>query len=314
MLNFIVDTTDRLDKFLASKVEVSRARVQKAIREGEVMVGGMIVLDPDYEVSIGSEVSLPEFPADTMKASDVALEIVFQNDDLAVIEKPAGMVVHPGAGNTEDTLANALLKYFPGIEKVGEPHRPGIVHRLDEDTSGLIVIAKTEEAYEFLKKTFQDRNVQKEYLALVHGFVEKNHGMIDLPIAKAPSRRKMKIGEGKDALTEYFVISQSPEDASASTADGLDQYTLLRVKLHTGRTHQIRLHMQAIGYPLVGDQTYGGTFKKLDQELINRQFLHAYRLKFQLLDGSMIELISPLPNDLKEVLTKLNIPYDDKLI
>lgn len=303
MLSFEVDKTDRLDKFLASKVDVSRSRVQKAIKMGEVMVDGAIVTDPDFNVSVGSQLSLPEFGSDHLKPSDVVLNVVFQNDDLAVIDKQAGLVVHPGAGNTEDTLANALLKYFPGIENVGDAHRPGIVHRLDEDTSGLIVVAKSAKAYDFLKKTFQDRNIEKEYLALVHGRIPDLHAWVDLPITKAPSHRKMKIGEGKEALTEYWVLAHTDEDA-------LDQYTLVRVKLHTGRTHQIRLHMQAIGYPLVGDQVYGGQYKKSDQELLERQFLHAYRLKFQLLDNSWVELLSPLPQDLQEVLKKLNIFYD----
>jgi 23S rRNA pseudouridine1911/1915/1917 synthase len=307
MLNFEVAETNRLDKFLASKVDVSRSRVQKAIKEGQVMVDGIIILDSDFDVTIGNKVSLPEFEADELKASDVKLKIVYENDDLAVIDKPAGLVVHPGAGNKEDTLSQALLTYFPSIKNVGDAHRPGIVHRLDEDTSGLIVIAKTQPAYEFLKKTFQDRDIEKEYITLVHGRVEKLHGTIDLPIAKAPTHRKMKIGEdGKAALTEYFVLVQSADTA-------LDQYTLLRVKLHTGRTHQIRVHFNAIGHPLVGDLTYGA-YKKKDSELIDRQFLHAYKLKFKLIDGTFLELTSELPQELKEVLSKLEIPYENQLV
>jgi 23S rRNA pseudouridine1911/1915/1917 synthase len=305
MLEFISDTTDRLDKFLASKVDVSRSRVQKAIKEGLVSVDGIIVLDPDYDVIVGNKVILPEFKSQELKPSDIKLKIVYENVDIAVIDKPSGLVVHPGAGNIEDTLSNALLTYFPDIRNVGEPHRPGIVHRLDEDTSGLIIIAKTSVGYDYLKQMFADRKVEKEYLALVHGKVEKLHGVIDLPIAKASAHRKMKVGEageGKEAITEYSVVSESP-------AKGLDQYTLLRVKLHTGRTHQIRLHMQAIGHPLLGDQTYGGTFKTTDLQILDRQFLHAYRLKFQLLDGTWMELESALPTDLKKVLNKLHIKY-----
>jgi 23S rRNA pseudouridine1911/1915/1917 synthase len=307
-LEFISEETNRLDKFLASKVDVSRGRVQKAIREGKVMVDGIIILEPDFDVTIGNKVGMQEFDSDELKPSDIKLKIVFENDDLAVIDKPAGLVVHPGAGNPENTLSNALLTYFPAIRNVGDAHRPGIVHRLDEDTSGLIVIAKTQATYEFLKKSFQDRTVEKEYLALAHGKPEQLHGFIDLPIAKSPSHRKMKIGDeedGKAAKTEYFVVSQS-------NPDGLDQYTLYRVKLHTGRTHQIRVHMNAIGHPLVGDSTYG-VYKQQDRKLIDRQFLHAYRLKFKLMDGTWLELKSPLPDDLAKVLSQLGIDYEDQL-
>jgi 23S rRNA pseudouridine1911/1915/1917 synthase len=306
MIEFIADTTNRLDKFLASKIDVSRARIQKAIRTGDVTVDGIIIIDPDFDVALGNIVSLPEFDSGELKAYDLDLKIVFENHDLLVIDKPAGLVVHPGAGNADKTLANILISKYPSIKNVGDPHRPGIVHRLDEDTSGLIVVAKTQEAYEFLKQTFQDRNIDKEYLALVHGKVEKLHGFVDLAIGKASSHRKMKIDDaGKVAKTEYWVMG--------TRIEGLDEMTLLRVKLHTGRTHQIRVHMNAIGHPLVGDQTYG-KFQKADLSFINRQFLHAYRLKFQLMDQTWIELVSPLPEDLQAVLTQLGIKYEDQLI
>lgn len=294
----------RLDKFLVEKIPtVSRVKIQKAIKDGKVLVNERIVLEPDFEVSETDNVTLPEFGSDELKASNIDLKIVFENNDLAVIDKPAGLVVHPGAGNTQDTLANALIAKYPGIEKVGEPHRPGIVHRLDEDTSGLIVIAKTSEAYDYLKKTFQERDIEKLYIALVHGKFDRAHGTVDLPVTKSPTHRKMRVGEGKEALTEYFVIDEAGTDR-------LDEYTLLRVKLHTGRTHQIRVHMQAIGHPLVSDQTYGGKFKEKDKELVDRQFLHAYRLKFKLLDGTWMEVTSPLPPDLQQALAKLGISYD----
>jgi 23S rRNA pseudouridine1911/1915/1917 synthase len=297
MIKFISDTTDRLDKFMASKVEVSRSRVQKAIRDGLVSVNKKKINEPDFGVKAGDMVELPEFASDDLIPSNLELKVVFENTDLAVIDKPAGLVVHPGAGNKEDTLANALLTRFLGIEKVGEPHRPGIVHRLDEDTSGLIVIAKTQQAYEYLKQAFQDRNVEKEYLALVHGRVAKLHDMIDLPLIKDPNKQKMRIGQGstlsgKVALTEYRVLS------------AVDLYSLLKVKLHTGRTHQIRAHLSHIGHPIVGDAVYGTQ----DREIIDRQFLHAHRLKFQLMDGTWLELESELPSDLKQALEKLNIP------
>jgi 23S rRNA pseudouridine1911/1915/1917 synthase len=291
----------RLDKYLVEKIaDVSRAKIQKAIRDGRVSVNGTIVLEPDFDIKDSDNVSLPQFESDDLKPSDLKLNIVYDNADLAVIDKPAGLVVHPGAGNTEDTLSNALLTYFPQIKDVGQPHRPGIVHRLDEDTSGLIIIAKTDAAYDYLKKSFEDRTIDKEYLALVHGTLKNLHGTIDLALEKVPMKQKMKVGSGKQALTEYFLEDSDPTG----------QFSLIRVKLHTGRTHQIRAHMQAIGHPLVCDKVYGGEFKQSDAQIIGRQFLHAYRLKFKLMDGTTLELTSPIPSDLQEVLSKLRIKYD----
>jgi 23S rRNA pseudouridine1911/1915/1917 synthase len=292
-MEFVVDTTDRLDKFLASKVPVSRSRVQKAIKEGKVTVNGVIVLAPDYDVGVGSKVVLPEFESDELKAYNLDLNVVYENTDLAVIDKPAGLVVHPGAGNKDDTLANALLTRFSGIEKVGEPHRPGIVHRLDEDTSGLILVAKTVAGYDYAKQLFLDHKVEKEYLALVQGIPKKRHDIINAPLEKLPLKQKMRVGRGKEAITEYWVV-----------ADSLDEVALLRVKLHTGRTHQIRAHLAHIGHPIIGDRIYGQR-----DEILNRQFLHAYRLKFQLMDGTWIELESELPLVLKTVLEKFDIKY-----
>jgi 23S rRNA pseudouridine1911/1915/1917 synthase len=302
MLEFISDTTERLDKFLASKVDVSRGLVQKAIKAGRVAVNGDAILNPDEKIFPGNTVTLPEFEKPELKASQTELLVVFENNDLAVIDKPAGMVVHPGAGVSENTLAQALLYRFPDIKNVGEKHRPGIVHRLDEDTSGLIIVAKTPAGYEHLKKQFLEHQVEKTYIALVHGIPEKLHGIIDVPIEKNPNRRKMRAGEGKEAITEYSVLAQTPEDS-------LDQYALLKVKLHTGRTHQIRVHMAHIGHPLLSDQTYGGAHKTNDLGILGRQFLHAHRLKFRLLDGTWLELVSELPQDLTKVLNNLGINY-----
>ena len=297
MMEFISETTNRLDKFIASKVKVSRSRVQKAIKAGKVLVNQHKIIEPDFSIKVGDIVQLPEFASDDLIPSNLELKVVFENADLAVVDKPAGLVVHPGAGNTEDTLANALLTRYPGIEKVGEPHRPGIVHRLDEDTSGLIVIAKTPEAYEFLKKSFVDRSVEKEYLALVHGIPTKIHDVINVPLEKVPLKQKMKVGSGKEAITEYYLLASDPSG----------QHSLLRVKLHTGRTHQIRAHLSHIGHPIVGDQVYGNEFKQTDAQMLTRQFLHAYKLKFQLLDGTWLELESELPEELEDLLLKLGI-------
>ncbi|OGE82361.1 MAG: hypothetical protein A3B10_02690 [Candidatus Doudnabacteria bacterium RIFCSPLOWO2_01_FULL_44_21] len=310
MLEFAVEKKDRLDKFLAGKIpDVSRGRIQKAIKTGAVSVNGHKVSEPDWPLKIEDQIELPEFKPEALTASTLALKVVFENEDFAVIDKPAGLVVHPGAGNTEDTLANALLTRFPGIENVGEPHRPGIVHRLDEYTSGLILIAKTPRGYEYFKQQFLDHKIEKEYLALVSGVPAKQHDIINLPLEKVPLKQKMRVGSGKEAITEYWVLGEGKLDPSTSlhSARGKDsgeslQVALLRVKLHTGRTHQIRAHLAHIGCPIVGDKLYGKASPILD-----RQFLHAARLKFQLMDGTWLELVSELPTDLREVLTKLNI-------
>jgi 23S rRNA pseudouridine1911/1915/1917 synthase len=305
MLIFVAVQKDRLDKFLASQIpQVSRGKIQKAIKDGLALVNGEVVLEADFQLKENDSVSLPEFGKEELQRSNILLKVVFENEDVAVIDKPAGLVVHPGAGNTVDTLANALLTRFPGVETVGEPHRPGIVHRLDEDTSGLILIAKSQTGYEYFKQQFVEHKIEKEYLALVHGTPEKSHDLIDLPLEKVPLKQKMKVGSGKEAKTEYWVLT-------SGQGGGFDKVALLRVKLHTGRTHQIRAHLSHIGHPIFGDKIYGGEYKSKDPLILNRQFLHAYKLKFQLLDGTWIELTSALPDELKQVLTQANISYDD---
>jgi 23S rRNA pseudouridine1911/1915/1917 synthase len=175
-----------------------------------------------------------------------------------------------------------------------------------------MVVAKTPAAYDYLKRLFAARQVEKEYLALVHGIPQMAHDIIDVPVAKNFTQRKMKAGTGKEAVTEYTVIADNAGQIAAKTPakPGVDQMALLRVKLHTGRTHQIRVHLSHIKHPIVGDQTYGGNFKKTDPQLIGRQFLHAFRLKFQKPDGSWVDLRSGLPDDLQQLLNKLGIKYD----
>ncbi len=301
MLKFTSDKTERLDKFLAQVVEKSRGAVQKAIKAGVVTVNTKPVSETDHKVFSGDIIELPEFTEFVFQPSTRDLKIVYEDNDLAVIDKPAGLIVHPGAGKTEDTLSHALLTKFPQIKNVGEKFRPGIVHRLDEDTSGLLLIAKTPDAYEYLKKLFMERKVQKEYLALVHGVPQMLHDFIDAPLIKSFKQRKMRVGPGREAVTEYTVLTES--------AEGVDQMALLKVNLHTGRTHQIRVHMAHIKHPIVGDQIYGGEFKKTDLALINRQFLHAYRLRFKKLDGTSLDLTSPLPAELQSVLSRVGIKY-----
>ncbi|OGE81888.1 MAG: hypothetical protein A3H72_00330 [Candidatus Doudnabacteria bacterium RIFCSPLOWO2_02_FULL_48_8] len=309
MLTFISDKKERLDKFLASKISsVSRGKIQKAIKDGLVLVNGKKVIEPDFQVSESDQVQLPEFKKDELTAYSLELKIVYENDDLAVIDKPAGLVVHPGAGNTEGTLANILISKYPNIRSVGDPHRPGIIHRLDEDTSGLILVAKNQQTLEYFKRQFQERKVEKEYLALVEGHPPHVHGIINAPLEKVPLKQKMRVGSGKEAVTEYWVKGINGEKRSNKDNGEALHFSLLRIKLHTGRTHQIRAHLAHIGHPIVGDAVYGHK-----SELIDRQFLHASRLKFQLQDGTWLEVESELPEDLKKVLEKLEINSDSNM-
>jgi 23S rRNA pseudouridine1911/1915/1917 synthase len=231
------------------------------------------------------------------------------------------MVVHPGAGFKGETLASALLYHFADIKEVGEDHRPGIVHRLDKDTSGVILVAKTPEMYEFLKDAFAERKIKKEYIALVLGKMEKAHGFIETPIGKSKTDfRKQTVKdstEGKEAVTEYKVLEYlQPADQLISLSAGklpVDTYTLLLVKLHTGRTHQIRVHLASIGHPLMGDELYGprlrsdsASGKRIRLQGLNRQFLHAKKIEVQLPDKTWIEAESELADDLKEALYSLN--------
>jgi 23S rRNA pseudouridine1911/1915/1917 synthase len=308
MLRFVSEKKERLDKFMAEASGRSRSLAQKSIKKGDVAVGGKIVTEPDFNLRKGDVVEFPEMEKKELVGSLRQLDVIFENDDLAVIDKPAGLVVHPGAGNDEDTLSHALISLWPKTAKVGEPHRPGIVHRLDEDTSGLIVVAKTNKALEYLKELFLEKKVEKHYLALVHGTPEKLHGIIDLPLSKNFKRRKMSVGEGKPAVTEYSVLAEGRLPSS------LDQIALLKVKLHTGRTHQIRAHLSHINHPVVGDKVYGGSHKKFDIKALNRQFLHSSRLMFRLPDGTWGDFRSDLPKELTQILIQSGINYEDNSI
>lgn len=321
---FIVqDLKLRLDRYLASQLpEVSRSQIQKDIEAGLVMVNGVVQKESKFVVRAGDEVEYNvtrnKSQVTSLLPSNTPLKILYDDQGLLIIDKPAGLTVHPGAGFKGETLVSALLYNFKDIKLVGEDGRPGIVHRLDKDTSGVILVAKTQEMYEHLKDAFFERKVKKEYIALVSGRVEKQFGKIDLPIGKSKTDfRKQDIKnviEPKEALTEYKVLEYFTKSESenkinrelenAPKVRGVDEYTLLLVKLHTGRTHQIRVHMKAIGHPLMGDSLYGGKSQKLLG--LNRQFLHAKKIEVRLPDATWIEAESELPNDLREVLKKLN--------
>jgi 23S rRNA pseudouridine1911/1915/1917 synthase len=300
VLNFHFDkkTPERLDKFLVELLqEFSRSRIQSLIAEGFVDVNGRAAKKAGQTLEGGSHVTVripPTTPTDLV-AENIPLDIVFENDDLVVVNKPAGMVVHPAAGHVSGTLVNAILGYDPGIEGIGGEERPGVVHRLDKETSGLILLAKNERAHRWLQDQFRLRKVEKTYLALVDGKPPTPSGRVEAYIGRDPNHRKrMAIvpeSRGREAISEY------------KTVESFRNHTLLQFHPLTGRTHQIRLHCAFLGCPIVGDEVYGR--KKLSVE-INRHFLHAYRLKI-ILPGEKEARVfeAPLPNELESVLVSL---------
>ena len=296
----------RLDKYLSQAApEFSRSHIQRDIEAGRVKVNSKTILEAKFVVRIGDVLEYDEPKQEAkaeLKPSSLPLKVLYNEHGLLIIDKPSGLVVHPGAGFKGTSLASALLFHFEDIKVVGEEHRPGIVHRLDKDTSGVILVAKTPEMYEYLKDAFAQRKVKKEYLALVFGKMEKPHGVIDTPMGKSKTDfRKMSVKnpvDPKPALTEYQVLEELRGPGA------LDFYTIIRVKLHTGRTHQIRVHLASIGHPLMGDELYGG--KRTQLKGLLRQFLHAKKIEVRLPDGAWIEAESDLPSDLKTVLSSLN--------
>jgi 23S rRNA pseudouridine1911/1915/1917 synthase len=282
----------RLDKYLTQVLpQLSRAYLQKLIGQGHVLVNGQRTkasqrLNKADTVTI-ELLPLPAYPL----AEPIPLAIIYEDEDILVIDKPAGLTVHPAPGHPSHTLVNAILAHCPGLAMSSELMRPGIVHRLDKDTSGLIVIAKNDFAREYLAAQFKNRTVTKAYLVLVKGRLSPEQGIIEAPIGRDPhSRRRMAILEaGKEATTKYQVRKY------------LNNYTLVEVTPLTGRTHQIRIHLSAIGCPVVGDPLYG-----IKSAHLNRQFIHAYRLGFRLPSTKQYqEFTSPLPTDLEQALEHL---------
>lgn len=298
----------RLDKFLVGQLPgVSRSQIQKDIEAGSVRVNGQLQAESKFVVRKGDRV---EYNAESRivngesskQPSVWKIKTLYDNHELLIIDKPAGLSVHPGAGVKGDSLSDLLLLKFPEISGAGEAHRPGIVHRLDKDTSGVMLVAKTPEMYEYLKDAFAERKIKKEYIALVQGVPEKPHGSIDVPIGKSKSDfRKyttMDMLESKPSLTEYRVLEVLDLQHAL-----VDKTALISVNLHTGRTHQIRVHMKSIGHPLMGDSLYGGKKSKLSG--LSRQFLHARRIEVQLPNGTWIEAESELADDLRQALKSL---------
>ncbi|HKU78168.1 MAG TPA: RluA family pseudouridine synthase [Pyrinomonadaceae bacterium] len=297
----------RLDAFLASQIEGwSRARLQRLIENEDVLVNGKSS-KPSYKLREHDEVEVELIaPAtDAFVPENIPIEIVYEDDTLVVVNKSAGLVVHPAAGTPSGTLANALAYHFQNLPGGGTGVRPGLVHRLDRDTSGLMVVAKTDAALENLSDQFRDRTVYKSYVALVHGRLASNSGKIDQPLARDPSNRTRMavVRGGRNALTLYRV------------RQGFDRFTLLDVELKTGRTHQIRVHLAWLKHPVVGDETYGAGRDNTIQDArlrarvrsLNRQFLHAEKLAFtHPKTGEWMKFEAALPEALVELLASLN--------
>ena len=307
----------RLDRFLVSVLpDQSRSQIQRLIKDGHVHVAGRDA-KANQPVKTGQEIAV-DIPAPTEAAPQpeaLPLTILYQDQDLIVIDKPAGMVVHPAAGHADGTLVNALLHHIDDLSGIGGEKRPGIVHRLDRGTSGLMVVAKHDAAHEELSRQFREREVEKEYIALVWGEVMAGR-RIDAPIGRDPSNRKKM---SADAPTRRIRRSREAVTRIVRAEPFGRVLTLAHVALHTGRTHQIRVHLSAIGHPVVGDPLYGGVHRRVPGDIravthLSRPFLHAARLVFtHPADRRRMEFASPLPPDLEHVLDDLRTTFNPSL-
>lgn len=302
-LKYISDKKIRCDVFLSEKISnLSRTSIQKLIKEKLVFVNGKNI-KPNVILEIGDEitVSIPDKKEITLVAEDIALDIVYEDDYIIIINKPRNMVVHPAAGNEEHTLVNALLNHCK-LSMINS-ERPGIVHRLDKDTTGLIVCAKDDETHLKLVEKFSNREITKKYLAICNGSFSKDNGLIDKPIGRDEKDRKkmsVKSKSGKEALTEYNVLISNLK------------YSLVDVTLHTGRTHQIRVHFSSLNHPIVGDETYGNKNEKIKA---NGQMLHSYYLEFShpITDENLSFTV--LPDDyFFSILNKTGLEFNEELL
>jgi len=295
---------ERLDKWLAAQLpDHSRSEIQRWIDAGRVTSRGR-ALKASYRVAAGDEITVevPEPEDYAVEPEPISLDVLYEDASLLVINKPAGMVVHPAAGNGHGTLVNAVLYHCPDLEGVGAVHRPGIVHRLDKDTSGVILVAKNDAAHRALQAQFRARAVHKTYLALVHGWPQPPRGEINAPIGRDPRyRQRMSVvsaTQGRAATTRYEVVGYY------RGARKEEIYALVACHPLTGRTHQIRVHLAYVKHPIVGDEVYGGQRKSPPG--CPRQFLHAERIRFRLPGiGEEAEFVAPLPADLRSVLDGL---------
>ena len=292
------DKEIRVDKFLADNLEdISRSYAQKIISQGGIFLEGLPIYKKSELITPGAEVEviLPPLQETTLEPEDIPLEILFENQDLIAVNKPPGMVVHPGLGHSTGTLVQAVLGYAPEIEGVGGVRRPGLVHRLDQDTSGVILLAKNDRSHHYLQEQFRDRQVEKLYLVLVDGHPPSPQGRVEVAIGRDPKYRQRMAAvldrEGKEAISEYFTLEVFPD------------HSLLKVSILTGRTHQIRIHMSFLGCPVVGDKVYG---RKKPSLPTSRQFLHAHQLTIAIPgEKGKRTFEAPLAPDLREILNTL---------
>ena len=289
--SFIADESGvRLDKYVGEKCpELSRTHAQKLITDGRITVNDHAV-KASFKLSIGDRVDvvIPPTAPGPLSAEAIPLNIIYEDGDVLVVDKPAGMAVHPAPGHPDHTLVNAILPHLSGLTEISDSLRPGIVHRLDKDTSGVMLVAKNEPARLNLMQQFEVHSVAKTYQVLVKGHLTPEEGIIEASIGRDPRNRKRMavVNEGREARTRYSVVRY------------IGGYTLLEVRTETGRTHQIRVHLSAIGYPVAGDDTYG-----VKSAHLSRQFLHACRLGFKLPStGEHVEFTSELPPDLAQAL------------
>ena len=291
--SFVVDKPwVRLDKYVSEKcLELSRTYAQKLIGSGYITVNDGVA-KASLKLNIGDKVNIIiPTPPSPLSPENIPLNIIYEDDDLLVIDKPAGLTIHPAPGHPSHTLVNAILSHFPHLADISDSLRPGIVHRLDKDTSGVMLVAKNSVAQVNLINQFKARSVVKAYLALVKGHLTPERGIIEAPVGRDPRNRKRMavVAEGREARTEYRVVKY------------IGDYTLLEIMPETGRTHQIRVHLSAIGYPVVGDTVYG-----VKSAYLSRQFIHASRLGFKLPStGEYVEFESELAPDLEQALEKI---------
>jgi 23S rRNA pseudouridine1911/1915/1917 synthase len=300
-INLLVqEKTERLDRYLSSAIpDLSRSRVQQLIEQGHVQINDQVCTSKKINLKIGDRICL-EIPAVQrleLVAEDIPLDILYEDEQLLILNKPAGLVVHPAPGHADGTLVNALLAHCPNLPGIGGVQRPGIVHRLDKDTTGAIAIAKTDIAYQHIQAQLQAKTARREYLGVVYGAPKTESGTVDLPIGRHPQdRKKMAIVSieegGRSAITHWQVKER------------LGNYTLIHFQLETGRTHQIRVHSAKIGHPILGDPVYGSG-RSVGVNLPG-QALHAWRLKLQHpISGNWVEVTAPLPQTLTKLLEVL---------
>lgn len=293
----VTESGSRLDAYIANSLEdLSRSMVQKLIKSGNVLVNNKIEKE-SYKVQNGDKITIeiPKPEGSELKKQDIPLDIIYEDNDILVVNKSKGMVVHPGNGNPDGTLVNAIMAHCEGsLSGIGGEIRPGIVHRIDKDTSGLLVIAKNDKAHINLSEQIKNRKVKKIYVALVRGVIPENEATINMPIGRSTKdRKKMAVDKnGKEAVTHFKVLKR------------YNKYTFIQVKIDTGRTHQIRVHMSHIGYPVVGDSVYSNGKNDFG---IEGQMLHAKELEFKHpITGKTIHFEAPLPKYFEEVLEKLD--------